>query len=208
MIDDDRALVAKRVPRGTMELLDQYVELLNLEAAHQNLIAASTLNTLWRRHVLDSLQLLDLANDGGTMWVDVGSGAGLPGLVIAIASDRRLTLIEPRRLRAEFLGRVVQSLGLEARVAIHAQRCETVVLEAATGMLSARAVAPLDKLLAMAAHLADAETRWLLPKGASAAAEVAAARRTWQGDFRLVPSLTDSTAHIVVARQIRRRGEQ
>ena len=188
-----------------MDLLDTYVALLEEEASRQNLIAASTLEVIWERHILDSLQLIDLAVVEGS-WCDIGSGAGLPGIVIALATDRLVTMIEPRKRRAAFLDDVAASLSLQGRVEIIAQRCEHVTIDP-PAVISARAVAGLDQLLAMSAHFANRDTQWILPKGRGAAEEVVIARRTWQGEFRLAPSLTDPSSAIIVARDVRRRGQ-
>lgn len=174
----------------------------------QNLVSKSSLDELWRRHILDSLQLLDLAPAVAGGWVDVGSGAGFPGLVIAIASDRTMTLIEPRALRVAFLAQAIQTLGLGGRVRIEPTKAEAASMGDAGRVISARAVAPLPKLFAAAHHLATEETVWLLPKGRSAEEELAAARQTWQGEFRLVPSITDPASSIVVARHVRRRSSR
>lgn len=197
-------MVEARVPRGTFEALSTYVAMLEQEASRQNLVSQATLLAVWQRHILDSLQLLDMADRHGT-WADLGSGAGLPGLVIAIASDLPVILIEPRRRRAEFLQQVVDQLALATRVTVIARRSEVVRIDE-PAIVSARAVAPLEQLFAMAAPFATRATQWILPKGRTAADEVAIARQTWQGRFELVPSVTEPGSIIVVARDIHRRG--
>lgn len=190
------------VPRGTQNQLDEYVSLLLSESGRQNLIAASTVPAVWERHIADSLQLLDLApNEQEGLWIDVGSGAGLPGLVVAICSRWRCALVEPRRKRAAFLQTVVDRLQLGSRVSVLPQRIEAVALPPGA-VISARAVAGLADLFVMAAHLADERTSWILPKGRSAASEVADARRIWHGRFRMEPSRTDPDATIVVATRV------
>ena len=186
-----------------MERLDLYLGLLRAESERQNLVSRTTLADAWQRHILDSLQLDDLAGPGS--WADIGSGAGLPGLVIAIAGDRAMALIEPRKRRAEFLLYAVEALGLADRVQVLPQRAESARI-APPAIVSARAVGALDQIFTMAAHFSDRATLWILPKGRSAADEVAVARRTWQGDFHLVASLTEPDSAIVVARDVRRRG--
>lgn len=200
--EEARARATADVPRETVDRLDRYVTLLVSAARDQNLIAASTLPTLWQRHILDSAQLIPLAPSEADPWLDVGSGAGLPGLVVAILRPRAMILIEPRARRAAFLSEAVAALGLERQVTVIAGRAETAP-PAAAAVISARAVAGLDALLAMGVRHARPDTRWLLPKGRSAAMEVAAARATWQGEFQLVPSVTDSQAAIIVATNVR-----
>jgi 16S rRNA (guanine527-N7)-methyltransferase len=194
---DARDRLAADVPRETMARLDTYVALLRQTADQQNLVAASTLDTVWDRHILDSAQLLSLAPPDG-LWLDMGSGAGLPGLVIAALSERPVLLIEPRAKRCQFLCEAVAAMGLEARVTIVQSRGETAAPVSAA-VISARAVAPLTDLFAMGQRHARAGTIWVLPKGRSAASEVAVAKTSWQARIELKPSLTDSDAAIVVA---------
>jgi 16S rRNA (guanine527-N7)-methyltransferase len=102
LIKELRTVSGLDVSRETFDRLVAFVDLLRVAATQQNLVAPSTLETIWERHILDSAQLLRWTTPGGS-WADIGSGAGLPGLVIAILSSNPVTLIEPRRLRAEFL---------------------------------------------------------------------------------------------------------
>jgi len=204
MIEQLSAAAGRDVSRETYGRLQEYVGLLVSENANQNLIAPKSIPVLWNRHILDGAQLLGMTAEQGS-WCDIGSGAGLPGLVIAILGGVPMTLVEPRRLRADFLNRVVTQLDLRM-VTVVAQNVERV-----TGkfdFITARAVAPLGKLLGMAWHLAHGETKWVLPKGESAKSELDEARSTWQGDFRLVPSRTHDAAAIIVATHVQRRGKQ
>ena len=196
-----RDRVAALVPRETVDRLDLYAALLCLRAAEQNLIAASTLPHIWSRHFLDSAQLLPHATESG-VWLDLGAGAGLPGLVIAAAGDRKVMLIEPRAKRCAFLSEAVSVMQINDLVEIVQSRAETAPPTCAA-VISARAVAPLPALFKMGQRFANRDTRWLLLKGRSAAREVAAARGSWQADIKLVPSITDSEASIVVASNVR-----
>lgn len=186
-------------------LLDRYGMLLRAEAPNQNLIAASTFDTLWARHFVDSAQLVPLASDAprGT-WLDVGSGAGLPGIVAGILLDRPVTLVEPRARRVEFLQRVISELGL-TRVTVQQSKVETYHPTNRVAIVSARAVAELSQLLASTAHCTDSSTIWLLPKGRNAQSEVEAAQAKWQGVFHVEPSITQPDSGIVVARGVRPR---
>jgi len=203
MIDQLGTVVGRDVSRETFDRLDQFANLLVRENERQNLVSLASLEELWSRHILDGAQLLRLAGDPGS-WCDVGSGPGLPGLVIAILGGKPMTLVEPRRLRAEFLLRAVEELGLQQ---VSVQQCKAETVEGKFDFITARAVARLDKLLAITAHLARDGTKWILPKGESVKSELDEARLTWQGSFRLVPSQTHSQAAIVVAERIRRRGK-
>lgn len=194
------ALVAqRRVSRETFEKLEAYAALLREEAQHQNLISASTLNHLWERHILDSAQLLRFEPFEGASWVDIGSGAGLPGIVVACMVAGQVTLIEPRRLRAEFLHKLCESLKLDVRVvAGKAERAE-----GRYDVITARAVANLSKLLEISAHLSTRKSLWVLPKGQSAERELAEARQAWQGVFHVEPSATDPDSRIVTVTGVR-----
>jgi 16S rRNA (guanine527-N7)-methyltransferase len=194
--------VARRiVSRETLEKLEAYGALLRQENARQNLVSASTVDQLWERHILDSAQLVRFEPREGASWIDIGSGAGLPGIVIACCVVGPVTLVEPRRLRAEFLHRVSESLGLNATVVLgKAERAE-----GRYEVITARAVARLPQLLKISAHLSTGNTVWALPKGRSAAAELAEARQSWQGVFHVEQSVTDADSYIVVATGVRAR---
>jgi 16S rRNA (guanine527-N7)-methyltransferase len=183
--------------------LAAFLDLLIAENTHQNLIAPSTVATAWSRHILDSAQLVPLAADRHGTWIDIGSGAGLPGIVVAILRDQPVLLVEPRRRRAEFLADTARALGLD-QVEVSQRRIAQVAHPPAA-VISARAVAGLPELLRDAVHLSTAATLWLLPKGRSAQSEVAAARQTWQGRFHVEPSLTEPDSRIVVATEISAR---
>lgn len=191
------------VSRETLDRLHDYTDLLLDENDRQNLIAKASVPDLWSRHIADSLQLAALAPQAKS-WLDIGTGPGLPGLVIAIATGRPTLLVEPRRLRTAFVERVVESLHLRDVRVVTAMLAA--VKPAQFDAITARAVAPLDKLLAMTRPFSHPNTILVFPKGRSAAEEVATAGRTWQGRFEIVPSRTDATAGIVVARDVRRRG--
>jgi 16S rRNA (guanine527-N7)-methyltransferase len=114
---DRLSKVARRdVSRETFERLEAYAAMLREESGRQNLVSVSTLGRLWDRHILDSVQLVRFEPHVGASWLDVGSGAGLPGVVIACIVEGPVTLIEPRRLRADFLHKVCESLRLNTAV--------------------------------------------------------------------------------------------
>lgn len=189
------------VPRETSEKLEAYVALLLEGNARQNLISRSSVEQIWSRHIADSAQLLRYAAKDAD-WLDIGSGPGLPGLVLAILGVRSITLVEPRRLRTDFLARCAEGLAL-TNVAIVTGKAEQ--LTRRYDVLTARAVASLDRLFAIGSPLVGQAGHWVLPKGRSAAKELEEATATWQGDFRLEPSETDPEAWILVARAVRRR---
>lgn len=190
------------VSRETWDKLEYYVSLLLAGAQEQNLIAASTIAHVWSRHILDSAQLLKLAPQPiGGIWYDLGSGAGLPAMVIAIMSKWPVVMIETRRMRVEFLTRTIEALGL-GNAQVRGTKVEAVE-PANASIISARAYAPLDRLLPSACHLAGANTRWLLPKGKNAQKELEEIRTTWQGGFHVEHSLTDPDSVIVIAEGVK-----
>lgn len=192
------------VPRETTRLLERYVDLLLEETQRQNLISKSTIDNVWERHIADSAQLVRFGPRLDSSWLDIGSGAGLPGIVIAILSQGPVTLVEPRKLRTDFLTRVVSELSLSNRVTVVTGKAERV--SGKFDVITARAVASLDSLLRISEHLSTDKTRWLFPKGKTAQLELDEAKRAWQGSFRLEPSVTSREAAILVAEHVRRRG--
>jgi 16S rRNA (guanine527-N7)-methyltransferase len=204
MIDRLAEAAGRDVSRETFELLERYAALLREESATQNLVSASTIESLWERHILDSAQLVRFEPFRSASWADVGSGAGLPGLVVAALVEGSVLLIEPRRLRAEFLERCTAELGFGARVGVAASK-----VEKANGrfdVVTARAVASVDKLLQLSTHLSTRNSRWVLPKGRSAQSELAEARRHWHCEAETVPSFTDPDSEILVLRNVKPRG--
>jgi 16S rRNA (guanine527-N7)-methyltransferase len=204
MIEAIAAAVGGDVSRETCGRLEQYVSLLLAENERQNLIARSTVDELWQRHIADSAQLVRFAPRPDSSWLDIGSGAGLPGLVIAILTEGPVTLVEPRRLRAGFLQRAAGELGLAGRVTVEAAKVERI-----TGhyeVITARAVASAESLLRISQHLSTDKSVWVFPKGKNAQSELDEARRSWQGAFRLEPSVTSGEAAILVATGVRRKG--
>ena len=199
MIDRLSQVARRPVSRETMEKLEAYATMLREECSRQNLVSASTLDQLWDRHILDSAQLVRYEPHAGASWVDIGSGAGLPGIVIACLVVGPVTLVEPRRLGADFLHNVCESLQLNANLVFgKAERAEGVY-----DAVTARAVAKLGQLLKISAHLSTTKTVWALPKGRGAAEELAEARQSWQGVFHVEQSVTDADSYIVVATGVR-----
>lgn len=187
------------VSRETMTRLAGFAAAVIAENEHQNLISAATIPDIWSRHIVDSAQLLRLRPEphSALPWLDLGTGAGFPGMVIAILTDIPVILVESRRKRSEFLARQAEALELD-NVAVHGGRLEALETRSA-GVISARAFAPLPKLLELAHRFSTEKTCWLLPKGRSAREELESVRSSWQGVFHVEPSLTDADAAIIVA---------
>ena len=205
--DRARALALTPVSRETADRLDRFVAVLQDWQRHTNLIAPSTEPHLWTRHVADSLQLLALTPDARN-WVDLGSGAGFPGLVLACAladtPGAQVHLVESTQKKATFLREAIQATGAPAEV--HAERIEDFVKHAPEriDIVTARALAPLPKLLATAYPLLKTPTRGLFPKGQDVAIELTEAAKCWNIEASLVPSVTDPAARIVVVESIKR----
>lgn len=192
--DEARDWVATRYP-AAMNQLTAIAKAVIDENGRQNLIAPSTVATIWSRHMVDSLQLLGLVLEGATgTWVDIGTGGGFPGLAVAIVWTGKVILVEPRRRRAEFLTDTAARLGL-TNVDVRAQRIEMVRDRA--DIVSARAVASITELVAAAGHVSSDSTRWLLPRGKVETDEL---DRVGRGGFmfHVEQSLTSDTSSIVI----------
>jgi 16S rRNA (guanine527-N7)-methyltransferase len=188
------------VSRETWGRLEAFVAFLQREAASQNLIAASTLESIWSRHVVDSAQLLKLLPDEAPKdrnWLDLGSGAGFPGIIVAILSDYYVTLVESRNRRIDYLQRAIEMLDLENNVTLAGMPLER-LKTAPYSVISARAFAPLPRLFELAARFSTDKTNWLLPKGRNAAKEWQEVLPVWTGNFRIDPSVTDAESGILV----------
>jgi 16S rRNA (guanine527-N7)-methyltransferase len=188
--------------------LRAFVAMVLDEADRQNLISAGSRAQIWSRHIVDSAQLLALASARGgetdaDMWVDLGTGAGFPGVVIACLSDRPVKLVEVRPLRVAFLQRCVEALNLP-HVEVVGSKVEKARFPVPARVISARAYAPLDRLLESARHLSDENTVWLLPKGRQGEKELEIIRRDWQAVFHVEQSTTDPESVIVTIEQLRR----
>jgi 16S rRNA (guanine527-N7)-methyltransferase len=203
-MDEAEAKSRLDVPRETIERLEAFAALLREENERQNLVSRASLENIWARHILDSAQLVRFAPAASRIWLDLGSGAGFPGLLVPLFHPAKAVLVESRRLRAEFLRNAASVLGVEDRIEILACRIEALA-DRKVDVISARAFAPLPRLLALAERFSTSGTVWILPKGRKAKSELDAARSSWQGDFRIEPSLTDADAGIVVATRVRRK---
>lgn len=209
------------VSRETLARLNLYESLLKEWQKHINLVAPATLAEIWHRHFADSAQLVQLVPDTAQTIVDLGSGAGFPGLVLAImlaeeplagprpgggansSSGRRIVLIESDRRKAAFLREVARQTRVAVEIlSIRIEKPETHVRVGQADVVSARALAPLSQLLDWAAPLFGPETTGLFLKGQNARAEVEAAQAKWAFDVSFVPSVTAEDASIVVVRRL------
>ena len=194
------------VSRETFHRLEIYAELLRKWNPRINLVAKSTLDALWERHIRDSLQVFRAFGGAIPHWADLGSGGGFPGLVVAIAAAEtqtigNVTLVESDQRKATFLRTVLRETGVPGMVV--AQRIEATEPLGAN-VLSARALADLTTLLGFAErHLAQGGT-CLFQKGKNWASEVQSARARWQFSYDAIPSVTDSEAVVLKIKGVSR----
>jgi 16S rRNA (guanine527-N7)-methyltransferase len=206
--DKARALSLMPVSRETLKRLEDLVDLLIVSQRRTNLVANSTLDHVWSRHVVDSLQLLPLA-PGAKVFADLGSGAGFPGLVIACALAGQLGahvhLVESTGKKANFLREAIRITGAPATV--HGERIEEFAkkFDGRPDAVTARALAPLPQLLALAAPLLKSGVLGLFPKGQDVEAELTAASKSWSIGYDLAPSKTEPAARIVIVKSLSRR---
>lgn len=210
MIHDEvsaRAFVAERCDSAAVDRLDRLAAALRSENERQNLVSRGTLDQMWQRHIADSAQLLDFVprgTDGAAHpWLDLGTGAGFPGLVIgAMRPDLPVILVESRRMRSEWLERMRTELGLP-RCRVEGRRLE--LLETVpVGVISARAFAPLPKLLDLSRRFSTNDTIWLLPKGRSGEQELSELPQRLRKMFHVEQSRTDTEAKILVGKEANR----
>lgn len=182
------------VSRETQDRLTAYVALVEKWQRRVNLVSASTLPDIWSRHIWDSAQLASLVPEGTRRILDVGSGAGFPGLVLAALCDAECHLVESDQKKAIFLQTVVRECGIPA--VIHTARIESLPSLGAE-IVTARALAPMDRLLDLLADQLSAGTRCLFLKGAQAEQELATLGTRPDLSWELTPSLTNPDAFVV-----------
>jgi 16S rRNA (guanine(527)-N(7))-methyltransferase RsmG len=183
------------------ERLRAFVDLLRQWNRRINLVGQADERPLWERHILDSAQLVPLLPAPEGELIDLGSGAGFPGLVLALTTNWRVALVEADQRKAAFLREAVRATG--ARATVYAVRAEQVSLPPAR-VVTARALAPLPDLLALATPLLAPDGICLFPKGRSAEDELTAARAQWHMRVERFPSRTNPTATLLRLSEIRR----
>lgn len=201
-----RDAVAGNVSRETLARLDILANLLTKWQKTINLVAPASLPDLWRRHIADSLQLVSLVPPSISAWTDLGSGGGFPGLVVAAVLAERdnahVELVESDTRKAAFLREASRQADLP--VTVHPQRIEKVAQALAPGcqVVSARALAPLPKLLELSEPFFAAGAVGLFPKGRDWERELTEARKDWTLDVELQPSRVDSEGRILLVRHL------
>ena len=198
------------VSRETLQRLETYAALLAKWQAKINLVGPATLPDLWRRHFLDSAQLIPIISFlpqlGGRNLVDLGSGAGFPGLVLAIMTDWRVHLIDSDQRKCAFLRQVALDCGVLDRVTIHAKRIEQVTGIPAD-VVTARACAPLGELLDLAEPFIGEKGTGLFLKGAQAEEELTQAQRHWTMRLDRRGSISDPAGVILIVSHLKRKSQ-
>lgn len=205
-MSSDRFVLESDVSRETLERLEVYEGLLKKWNPRINLVAKSTTNDIWNRHIVDSAQILACAPDWTRSWVDLGTGGGLPGIVVAIVAaevipNLHVTCIESDTRKATFLRAVLRETGVKAQVI--SDRIEVVEPQGAD-VVSARALAPLSKLLGFAELHRNASGVALFQKGAEHEKEIQEALETWSFQVDKIPSKTNPDAVILRIGEIER----
>ena len=207
----DRAAALRMVPvsRETLARLDAFVPMFLKWQRAVQLVAPSTLPNLWTRHIADSLQLLDLAYDAKA-WVDLGTGGGFPGLLLAIARAKEpgwvMHLVESDARKAAFLREAARVTGASAKV--HAERIESAAKRLGkVDVVTARALAPLARLVELAAPLLEQGATGIFLKTQYVGEELTETTKSWTIDSTVVPSVTDSRGRIVVIKSVARRSD-
>ncbi|MGP7795741.1 16S rRNA (guanine(527)-N(7))-methyltransferase RsmG [Sphingomonas sp. CLY1604] len=193
--DEARTVIADRFGEDKAEKVAAFLALVAGENERQNLIAPSTVPSIWDRHALDSAQLMFHVKQSAASWLDIGTGGGFPGIVVAILFDGSVTMVEPRKRRAAFLQDCAERLHLD-NAFIVSSKVEAV--ESVFDIISARAVASVEKLLQAADHCAKPNTRWILPRGRIDDDALAALQRDRRRVFHVEHSLTDPGSSILI----------
>lgn len=191
---------AVSVSHETLNRLDRYAELLVEWNQKFNLVAASTLPHIWQRHFLDSAQLRRFIPESTTSIVDIGAGAGFPGLVLAILGAPKITLIESVGKKAKFLQAVIDDLKLNA--VVRNERAEQ-IKDLKVDVITARACASLNELLKISKSLAHKDTLFIFPKGQNADAELTESAKYWTFEHLKIPSLSDNSGSVLILRNVK-----
>jgi 16S rRNA (guanine527-N7)-methyltransferase len=190
---------------GLRQKLTLYVDLLTRWNRTIQLVSSSDMPLLWQRHIADALQLLPFFPPGLQRAIDLGSGGGLPGLVLALASGVHFDLVESDGRKASFLREAASITG--APVTVHAARIEAVALQPAR-LITARALAPLSRLLTLAYPLLTPDGICLFPKGSRFQAELDDAEKDWTMTTQSSPSATAPDARLLSIRAIQPKGQR
>ncbi|MFO0109598.1 MAG: 16S rRNA (guanine(527)-N(7))-methyltransferase RsmG [Alphaproteobacteria bacterium] len=194
---------ASIVSRGTKAKLELFVALLVKWSKKINLVANSDLNQIWERHIADSMQLLPHLPDDAKTVADIGSGAGLPGMVLAMMSEKQFTLIERDQRKCAFLLEAVRECGI---INVEIINSDVEKVDRVFDVIVSRALANLSELMSYSHPMIMEKTICLFPKGEFYAMELDEAGKQWDFSFRALPSLTHKKSRILVISDLRKRG--
>jgi 16S rRNA (guanine527-N7)-methyltransferase len=188
------------VSRETFEKLEKYVELVLKWQKSVNLISNSTISQIWERHVCDSVQLINLMDINNNKFFDIGSGAGFPGLVLAIILQEKnpeavVELVESDRKKCLFLNEVKRQLGLNVKISN--QRIENLD-DNKYDVITSRALASLDKLFDYVYRFCDLDTKLIFPKGENFEKEILDAKENWVFSCKIEVSKTNDKAVVLI----------
>ena len=199
VVDAESFFDVSGVSRETMDRLAAYEALLIKWQKKINLVSSATLDDVWRRHMWDSAQLVGLASQEAVNWVDLGSGAGFPGLVVAALLKERagfhMHLVESDQRKSIFLREAARIMGLA--VTVHSLRIESYLPDEAPDVISARALAPLKQILEWTSSFWGKQTVGLFLKGQTASEELTQARKDWIFEAEAIASQSDGSGAVL-----------
>lgn len=207
VVVEDRDIVLKRLNLSSVSIqkMDKYVEILREEQLKMNLVGSSTLPVLWIRHILDSAQLFQFIAPSDKVILDLGSGAGFPALVLAVMDIEKkyeIHLIESDGKKCSFLNKVIKECDLRAFV--HYERIEKME-KFDVDLITARALAPLDKLIKYAYPFISSKTRCLFMKGAKAEEEIKQALKKYRFCIEKIPSITSHEGTVILLSEVKKK---
>lgn len=188
------------VSRETIERLDIYATLLAKWNSRINLVSRETMDTLWARHIWDCYQLVPQISKEARSLLDIGSGGGLPGLILGASLEISIDLVERDQRKCAFLLEAVRAMRLPH---VHVWNCDVEKIRGTYDVITARAVAPLSKLFAMAHRMLGRNGVCLFPKGKSFATEIAEARTSWSFDCREIASHLTKDSQLLLISQLK-----
>lgn len=200
IMTSDEFAACEHVSRETLKRLEFFVTELKCWQAKINLVSTKSLEDVWRRHIQDSAQLYPLISHGSTI-LDLGSGAGFPGLVLAIMGGVKVHLVESDQRKSAFLREVARQTG--ANVEIHARRIEEIV-PFGVDFVTSRALSSLEQLLDFAEPFLSIHSKCLFLKGRSWQEELTSAEKKWMMRADSIPSRTDTEGAILIISEVRR----
>jgi 16S rRNA (guanine527-N7)-methyltransferase len=187
------------VSRETLDLFLLYAEILAKWQAKINLISGNTIDNVWIRHFLDSAQLYDFVPSGAKTLLDIGSGAGFPGVVLAVMGVKNITLVEADSRKCMFLGEVLRQTGKHANIV----NCRIEEFDGGYfDIITARALAPMDKLLSYIKPHFGPSTKGIFLKGEQVDRELTKAKKHWKLEYKTVPSITNNKGSIIMLEKI------